>query len=96
MVFEENGFFVKAHESGDWIVFRPSDSGTHSVSDCAFDAGPDGLGLAIARALYLSRGPGRGQAAEAMRLAESYLSKARSHGARNRAALAAFDAEFLS
>jgi hypothetical protein len=95
MVFEENGFFVKAHESGDWIVFRPSKSGTHSESDCAFDAGPDGLGLAIARALYLSRGPGRGLAAEAMRFAESYMAKARSHGARNRAALAAFDAELL-
>jgi hypothetical protein len=78
MVFEENGYFVKAHESGDWIVFRPSESGTHSVSGCAFDAGQDGLGLAIARALYLSRGPGRGLAAEAMRLAESYMTTPRS------------------
>jgi hypothetical protein len=92
--YEENGFFVKAHESGDWIVFRPSQSGTHSESDCAFPAGVDGLGCAIARAMYLARGPGRGMAAEAMRLAESHMAKARAHGARNRAALAALDSMF--
>jgi hypothetical protein len=92
--FEENGFFVKAHESGDWIVFRPSQSGTHSESDCAFPAGVDGLGCAIARVLYLARGAGRGTAVEGMRLAESHTAKARGHGARNRAALAALDSMF--
>jgi hypothetical protein len=93
-VFEENGFFVKAHDSGDWIVFRPSESGTHSESDCAFPAGVDGLGCAIARAMYLAGRAGRGMAAEAMRMAESHMAKARGHGARNRAALAALDSMF--
>jgi hypothetical protein len=93
--YEENGFFVKAHESGDWVVFRPSRSDTHSESDCAFPAGVDGLGLAIARAMYLARGKGgRGLAAEAVALAESYMNRARAHGARNRAALADLDAAF--
>ena len=96
MVFEENGVFVESHESGGWIVFRPSDSGTHAVTDSAYGAGLDGLSCAIARAMHLARGAGRGIAQEAARLAEAYMAKARSHGARNRAALAAFDAEFLS
>lgn len=66
-VFEENGFFV------DWtgsaaVVFRPSRSGTHPEIDSAYE-GRDGIALAIARALYLSRGPGRHHASEAMRLA---------------------------
>jgi hypothetical protein len=94
MVFEENGIFVEAHESGDWIVFRPSRSGTHAESDSAYAAGIDGLGLAIIRALYLARGPGR-HAAEAMRLASEYMAKAKSHGRVMRDAMAAFDAEFL-
>jgi hypothetical protein len=95
LVYEDNGVYVKARESGDWIVFRPARSGTHVESDCAFPAGVDGLGLAIARAMYLARGKGgRGMAAEAVNLAESYMAKAKSHGARNRAALAALDSMF--
>jgi len=93
MTFEENGIFVKAHESGDWIVFRPSKSGTHAESDSAYPAGIDGLSLAIARALYLSRGPGR-HAGEAMRLATEYMDKAKAKGKAMRDSLAAFDAEF--
>jgi hypothetical protein len=94
-VYEENGVYVRAHESGGWIVFRPSRAGTHVESDCAFPAGVDGLGLAIARAMYLARGKGgRGMAAEAVALAESYIAKARSYGVRNRAALAALDSLF--
>ena len=96
MIFEENGIFVKAHESGDWIVFRPSRSGTLAESDSAYAAGMDGLGIAIARALYLSRGPERGQAKEAMRLASEYMSKGMNHGRAMRDAMASFDAEFLS
>lgn len=68
MIFEENGIYVKAHTGGIWIVFRPSDSGTYSVGDSAYGAGIDGLSMAIARALYLAKGPGR-HATEAMRLA---------------------------
>lgn len=74
MVYEENGFYVSERSSGDWVVFRPSGSGTHAVSDSAYPAGADGLSLAIARVLYLARGSGRGMAAEAMRLAKSHLS----------------------
>lgn len=96
MVFEENGIFVKEHGTGGWIVFRPSASGTHAASDSAYAAGADGLSVAIARALYLSRGPERGQAAEAVRLAADHIAKAKNHGARMRAALAAFDAEFMT
>ena len=96
MIFEEDGIFVKAHESGDWIVFRPSRSGTHAESDSAYGAGIDGLGLAIARAIYLSRGAGRGQAREAMRLASEAMGKAKSHGRDMRDAMASFDAEFLT
>lgn len=96
MIYEESGFYVKAHDSGDWIVFRPSQSGTHSVSDCAFGPGIDGLSCAIARVIYLARGGGRGMAAEAQALAESYMTKARATGSRNRDALASFDAEFFA
>lgn len=95
MVFEENGVFVESHESGGWVVFRPSQSGTHAQSDSAYPAGVDGLGLAIARALYLSRGAGR-HASEAMRLASEYMAKAKSYGRDMRAALAAFDSEFMA
>ena len=70
MIYEENGFYVSVRSSGDWVVFRPSDSGTHVVSDSAYPAGEDGLSLAIARVLYLARGPGRGMASEAMRVAQ--------------------------
>lgn len=94
-VFSESGFFVESNQGGDWIVFRPSASGTHAVSDSAYAAGIDGLSCAIARAMYLSRGPGR-HASEALALAESYMAKAKSHGAEMRAALADFDAEFLA
>lgn len=96
MIFEENGYFVKAHESGDWIVFRPSQSGTHAVSDSAYPAGVDGLSIAICYTLYLARGSQRGQAAESMRLAAAYMNKAKSHGRNMRAALAAFDAGFTA
>ena len=74
MVYEENGFYVSARRSGDWVVFRPSGSGTHVISDSAYPASADGLSVAIARVLYLARGPGRGMAAEAMRLAQAHLS----------------------
>jgi hypothetical protein len=94
MIFEENGAFVEAHDSGDWIVFRPSKSGTYSESDSAYPAGVDGLSVAICRALYIARGPQRGLAAESMRLASDYMNKARKHGRNASAALAAFDAGF--
>lgn len=74
MVYEENGFYVSERNSGDWVVFRPSGSGTHVISDSAYPAGEDGLSVAIARVLYLARGPGRGMASEAMRLAQAHLS----------------------
>jgi len=94
-VYEESGVYVKAHESGDWIVFRPVRAGTHVESDCAFPAGVDGLGCAIARAMYLARGKGgRGMVAEAVSFAESYIAKAKSHAARMRAAQAALDSMF--
>ncbi len=96
MVFEENGFFVQSNDAGDWIVFRPSRAGTHAESDSAYDAGIDGLGLAIARAMYLARGPQRGAAREAVALAESYMARAKSHGRAMRDAMANFDAEFLA
>jgi len=96
MVFEENGFFVKAHESGDWVVFRPSCSGTHAESDSAYPAGVDGLSIAIARAMYLARGPERGAAKEAMHLASEYMAKGAAHGRKMRDAMAAFGAEFLA
>ena len=95
MIFEENGIFVEAHDSGDWMVFRPSRSGTHAESDSAYPAGVDGLGLAIARAMYIARGPERGAAREAMRLASEHMAKAKSRGRAMRDAMAAFDAEFL-
>jgi hypothetical protein len=96
MVFEENGVFVQPNEAGDWVVFRPSRAGTHAESDSAYSAGINGLGIAIARAMYLARGPERGQAKEAMRLANEAMSKAKSHGRAMRDAMASFDAEFLS
>lgn len=96
MAFEENGFFVKQHESGDWIVFRPSTSGTHAESDSAFPAGLDGLSIAIARALCISRGAQPGQAKEAMQIASEYMGKAKQHGRNMRDAIAAFDADFLA
>ena len=94
MVYEESGAFVKVHESGDGIVFRPSKSGSYSEIDSAYIAGVDGLSVAICRALYIARGPQRGLAAESMRLASDYMNKARKHGRCARAALAAFDAGF--
>jgi len=96
MAFEENGFFVKQHESGDWIVFCPSTSGTHAESDSAYASGSDGLSIAIARALYLSRGAKRGHAKEAMQIASEYMGKAKQHGRKMRDAVAAFDADFLA
>lgn len=73
MVYEENGFYVSARSSGDWVVFRPSGSGTHVTSDSAYPAGEDGLSVAIARVLYLARGPSRGMAGEAMRIARQHI-----------------------
>lgn len=74
MIYEENGFYVSVRSSGDWVVFRPSGSGTHVISDSAYPAGVNGLSLAIARVLYLARGPGRGMASEAMRVAQQRIS----------------------
>ena len=56
--YEEGGCYVTLEPVG-WTVCRPSASGTHVVSDCAFPATEDGKTLAIARVLYLVRGPGR-------------------------------------
>ena len=56
--YEEGGHYVTLEPVG-WTVWRPSVSGTHVVSDCAFPATDDGKALAIARVLYLARGPGR-------------------------------------
>jgi hypothetical protein len=95
MVYEESGAFVTTHPNGGWLVYRPSKSGTHSEIDSAYVAGVDGLSVAICRALYIARGPQRGLAAESMRLASDYMSKARKHGRNARAALAAFDAGFM-
>jgi hypothetical protein len=80
MVYEEVGVFVQSNDSGDWVVFRPSRAGTHAESDSAYPAGVDGLGLAISRAIYLARGPERGAAKAAMRLASEYTAKAKNHG----------------
>lgn len=63
-LWEENGVFVDGGAE-KYVVFRPSKSGTHSEVDSAYDR----LDVALCRALYLARGPGR-HAAEAMRLAE--------------------------
>ena len=94
MLYENNGIFVDTDASGSFVVFRPSDSGTHSVSDSRYASGPDGLSLAICRALYLADGPRRGQAMESVRLANEILSKAKSKAKTMRDALASFDAEF--
>lgn len=60
-IFEENGFSVQrqTQRGGVHTVFRPSRSGTHAESDSTYPATVDGATCAIARALYLSRGPGR-------------------------------------
>lgn len=95
-VYEAGGCYVAAQPCGGWVVFRPSRSGTYAESDSAFPAGVDGLGCAIARVMYLARGTGgRGLAVEAQKTAESLLAKGKALGARNRAALAAFDADFM-
>ena len=94
--YEESGCYVAARADGAWTVYRPAKSGTHAESDSTYPAGADGLGLAIARAMYLARGKGgRDMAQEARALAESWMAKGKALGARNRAALAAFDAEFM-
>lgn len=62
IIWEENGIYV----TKDFIVFYPSESGTHVETDSAYTS----LDLALCRALYLSRGPGR-HAKEAMRLAST-------------------------
>lgn len=68
-IFEEDGFSVQRHTTtGVHTVFRPARSGTHAESDSAYPAGLDGAGLAVARALYLARGPGM-HAREAVRIA---------------------------
>ena len=94
MLYENKGYFVDMNGNGDFVVFRPSDSGTHSVSDSCYASGPDGLGLAICRAMYLADGPRRGQATEAVRLASDVFSKAKSKSRIMADALASFDAEF--
>jgi hypothetical protein len=94
LAFEQNGAYVKQDQSGQWVVFRPSQSGTYAESDCAFPAGVDGLSCAIARAMYIAGGARRGIAKDALQLAQNYLAKAKAHGARNRAALAALDTLF--
>lgn len=52
--YEERGVYV-AWTGAGWTVFKPTPSGTHAVSDSTYDDKP----LAIMRALYLARGPGR-------------------------------------
>lgn len=96
IVFEENGFYVTLSDQGTIAtVFRPSMSGTHAESDSSYEAGPDGLACAVARVLYLSRGPGR-HAAEAVRIVAEFHQAAARHGRKMRDAVAAFDSEFLS
>lgn len=94
MLYENKGVFVDTDGNGDFVVFRPSDSGTHSVSDSCYASGPDGLSLAICRAMYLADGPRRGQAKDAMQLASDIMKKAKSKSRKMADALASFDAEF--
>lgn len=92
--YEESGRYVAARADGAWTVYRPAKSGTHAESDSTYPAGADGLGLAIARVMYLARGKGgRDMAQEARALAESWMAKGKTLGARNRAARLRREAE---
>lgn len=94
MIYEESGHYITQDSQGGYIVFRPSKSGTHSGTDSAYPAGPDGLALAICRVMYLARGAGR-FASEAQAKAESILASAKAMGRKRSAALADFDAQFM-
>jgi hypothetical protein len=48
------GYWV-AREPRAYTVYRPSPSGTHSVSDSSYPRDADSLSIAIARCDYLAR-----------------------------------------
>jgi len=98
MIYEKNGFFVQQDQSGNWTVYRHSKSGTHSESDSAYPAGIDGLSLAVCRAMYLAghKAQGKSLAHDAMAMPGDISGKARKMAQDRRAALAAFDAEFMA
>lgn len=54
IIYERDGFWV-CKDRGSYIVFRPSPSFTHSISDSGFPIDEDGLSCAKARVDYLAR-----------------------------------------
>jgi hypothetical protein len=54
IIYEVDGFWV-AKERGSYVVYRPSPSFTHSISDSGFPLDDDGLSVAKARVDYLAR-----------------------------------------
>jgi len=54
-IMHENGAYWVGRERHAYVVYRPSNSATHSVSDSAYPKTPDGLSLAKARCDYFAK-----------------------------------------
>jgi hypothetical protein len=53
IVYKVGGFWV-CKDRGSYVVYRPSPSFTHSISDSGFPLDADGLSVARARVDYLA------------------------------------------